>query len=248
MKLISWNVNGIRAIMKKDFVKSIKEINPDVLCLQETKINEKLHPDELNEYISFWNFAQKKGYSGTAIFTKIKPIKVAYGLDIEEHDSEGRLITLEFENFFLINVYVPNSGRGVDRLAYRENWDKELLNYINNLEKIKPVILCGDMNVAHRDIDLKNPKSNYNKSAGYMQEEIDGMNNYTGYFIDTFRYKYPNEIKYSWWSYMFQARKKNIGWRIDYFLISKKLKDKIKDAFILNEYHGSDHCPVGIIL
>jgi exodeoxyribonuclease III len=245
MKIVSWNVNGIRAIVKKDFIKSVKEINPDMLCLQETKINEKLHPDELKEYTSYWNFAQKKGYSGTAIFSKIEPLKITYGLNIEEHDTEGRLITVEYDNFFLINVYVPNSGRGIDRLAYRQIWDNELLNYIKNLEKTKPVILCGDMNVAHKDIDLKNPKSNYNKTAGYMQEEIDGMNNYTKYFIDTFRHKYPNEIKYSWWSYMFQARNKNIGWRIDYFLVSKNLK--FKDAFILNEYHGSDHCPVGII-
>ena len=246
MKIISWNVNGIRAVIRKNFIYSIKEINPDIFCLQETKINEKLHPDELNEYHSYWNFAEKKGYSGTAIFSKIKPINVNYGLGIEEHDNEGRLITAEYEDFFLVNVYVPNSGRGVDRLMYRQKWDKDLLNYVLKLEKTKPVILCGDLNVAHRDIDLKNPKSNYNKSAGYMQEEIDGMDNYTKYFIDTFRHLYPDEIKYSWWSYMFQARLKNIGWRIDYFLVSKNIK--FKDAFILNEYHGSDHCPVGIIL
>ena len=246
MKIISWNVNGIRAILKKDFINSIKEINPEIFCLQETKINEKLHPEELNEYISYWNFAEKKGYSGTAIFTKIKPINVKYGLDMEEHDNEGRLITLEFEKFYLINVYVPNSGRGVDRLFYRQKWDNDLLNYLLELEKKKPIIFCGDLNVAHRDIDLKNPKSNYNKSAGYMQEEIDGMDNYTKYFIDTFRHLYKDEIKYTWWSYMFQARKKNIGWRIDYFLTSKNID--FKDAFILNEYYGSDHCPVGIIL
>jgi exodeoxyribonuclease III len=244
MKIISWNVNGIRAILKKDFIKSIKEINPDIFCLQETKINEILHPDELKGYKSYWNFAEKKGYSGTAIFTKIEPLNVFYGLDIEEHDNEGRLITLEFKDFFLINVYVPNSGRGIDRLKYRQIWDNDLLNYLKRLEQKKPIIFCGDLNVAHKDIDLKNPKSNYNKSAGFMQEEIDGMDNYTNFFIDTFRSKYPNEIKYSWWSYMFQARSKNIGWRIDYFLVSKNLK--YNDAFILNEYLGSDHCPVGI--
>jgi exodeoxyribonuclease III len=248
MKLISWNVNGIRAILKKNFLDFVKDEKPDILCLQETKA----HPDQvdkiLNEYdFHFWNSAEKKGYSGTAIFSKIKPLTVMYGLDVSNHKGEGRIITLEFDNYYLVTVYTPNSGRGLDRLDYRQEWDKKFLKYLKNLEEKKPVVVCGDLNVAHTSIDLKNDKANYNKNAGYMQQEIDGLENYfKAGFIDTFRIFYPKVVKYTWWSYMFNARKNNAGWRIDYFLISKSFKDNVKGAFILNEVMGSDHCPVGI--
>lgn len=246
MKIISWNVNGIRAALKKGFIESMKKENPDIICIQETKA----HPDQVDiaftEYEHhFWNSAEKKGYSGTAVFSKIKPLSVMYGLGIEEHDTEGRLITLEFESFFLINVYVPNSGRGLPRLIYRQKWDKDLLKYLKDLEKKKPIILTGDLNVAHKPIDLKNPTSNYNRTAGYMQEEIDGMDNIIkAGFIDSFRefHKEPNH--YTWWSYMFNARANNVGWRIDYFVVSPKLIGKAKDSFILPKILGSDHCPV----
>lgn len=246
MKIISWNVNGIRAVLKKDFVKSVKSMNADIFCLQETKIHEALEIPGLNAYKNYWNCAERKGYSGTAVFTKKEPVNVLRGIGMEEHDSEGRVITAEYDDFYLVNVYIPNSGRGLVRLTYREQWDRDFLNFLTRLEEHKPVILCGDLNVAHREIDLKNPKSNYDKTAGYTQKEIDGMNNLQEVFIDTFRLLYPEEIKYSWWSYMFKAREKNVGWRIDYFLISKILQDKLQDAFILNEVMGSDHCPVGI--
>ena len=246
MKIISWNVNGIRAVLKKDFVKSVKSMNADIFCLQEIKIHEALEIPGLKAYKSYWNCAERKGYSGTAVFTKKEPVKVLHGIGMEEHDSEGRVITAEYDDFYLVNVYIPNSGRGLVRLTYREQWDRDFLNFLTRLEEHKPVILCGDLNVAHREIDLKNPKSNYDKTAGYTQKEIDGMNNLQEVFIDTFRLLYPGEIKYSWWSYMFKAREKNVGWRIDYFLISKILQDKLQDAFILNEVMGSDHCPVGI--
>ncbi len=243
MKIISWNVNGIRAISKKGFEDIIKKLNPDILCLQETKINEQL--PVLSEYTSYWNYAEKKGYSGTAIFTKVKPIKVSYGTD-----NEGRTITAEFEDFILINVYTPNAGPELLRLPFREEWDKEFRKLISSFKKT--VYVCGDLNVAHKEIDLKNPQSNKTTAtrpgnAGFTDEE---RNNFTKHlekgFIDTFRHFYPEEIKYSWWSYRFSARQKNIGWRIDYFLTNDI--EKVKDAFILNEIMGSDHCPVGIML
>lgn len=245
MKIISWNVNGIRAVLKKGFLDFIKKENPDILCLQETKA----HSNQLDKILSqykyhYWNSAEKKGYSGTAIFSKIKPLSVKYGMNIEKHDKEGRIITLEFEKYFLITVYTPNSGRGLVRLNYRKEWDKDFLNFINKLEKTKPIIVCGDLNVAHKDIDLANPKSNYNKTAGYTQIEIDGFNNLTKYFKDTFRIFNKDPKNYTYWSYMHNTREKNIGWRIDYFLTNIK----IKDSFILPKVLGSDHCPVGIVL
>ena len=246
MKLISWNVNGIRAILKKDFLNIIGVENPDIVCLQEIKA----HPNQVDKIMhdyehQFWNAAEKKGYSGTAIFSKIKPISVNYGIGIEEHDNEGRIITAEFEKFFLVNVYVPNSGRGTGRLDYRQMWDRDLLNYIKNLDSKKPVLVCGDLNVAHKDIDLKNAKENYNKTSGYMQEEIDGINNIlTSGFIDTWRRLNPEKIQYTWWSYMFNARNKGIGWRIDYWVVSERFMENVKSSEILDQHLGSDHCPV----
>ena len=248
MKLISWNVNGIRAAMKKGFSDYVSKEDPDILCIQETKINEQIEFKGSEKYAGYWNFAEKKGYSGTAVFTKEKPINVSYGLDMKEHDNEGRVMIVEYKEFFLVNAYIPNSGRGLPRLEYRKKWDTDFLNFLLGLEKKKPVIMCGDMNVAHKEIDLANPKSNYNKTAGYTQAEIDGMDNLQNHFLDTFREFNKEPGNYSWWSYMFNAREKNIGWRIDYFLISKKLKPSLKDAFIRHEVQGSDHCPVGIIL
>ncbi len=248
MRVVSWNVNGIRATMKKGFLDSLKEMAPDFLCIQETKaqddqVDEAL--SEINGYHIYRNSAVKKGYSGTAIFSKIKPMSVRLDMGIEEHDQEGRVIALEFEHFFIVDVYTPNSGAELKRLGYRQTWDAEFLAYLVNLEKEKPVIACGDFNVAHKPIDLARPKPNYNKSAGYMQEEIDGMDNIAAAnFIDTFRYKYPDKIKYSWWSFRAGARARNVGWRIDYLLTSAQLADKIKDADILNDVMGSDHCPV----
>ncbi len=248
MKIISWNVNGIRAIVKKDFLEDIKTLDPDILCLQETKAQ----PDEVEKaienlegYHQYYNSATKKGYSSTAILTKVKPIKVTNDMGIPEHDNEGRVICAEFENFHLVTVYVPNAGAGLKRLDYRQQWDIDFKQYLVELEKTKPIVVCGDLNVAHTAIDLKNDKSNYNKTAGYTQIEIDGLQAMldTG-LIDSFRYKNPNIVKYSYWSYRFNARKNNSGWRIDYFLVSEKLKDKILSAEILNEYFGSDHCPV----
>jgi len=248
MRLISWNVNGIRAIMKKDFASSMEVMAPDVLCIQETKAQDEQVSEALgsiNGYHIYSNSAGKKGYSGTAIFTKVEPIAVRPDMDIDEHDMEGRVLTLEFKDFFLVNVYTPNSGSELKRLAYRQTWDAAFLAYIKNMESEKPVIICGDLNVAHKEIDLARPKPNYNKSAGYMQEEIDGMDNLVAAgFIDTFRHERPEEVKYSWWSYRAGAKPKNIGWRIDYFLISPALVGSIKDADILDEIMGSDHCPV----
>lgn len=252
MKLISWNVNGIRAVAKKGLVDIIKELNADIICFQETKaqddqVMEAL--DGLEGYHVYTNSAEKKGYSGTCILTKEKPLNVAYGLGIEEHDKEGRLITAEFEQFYLLTTYVPNSQRGLVRIDYRQQWDRDLLTFMKGLEEKKPVILCGDLNVAHQPIDLKNPKSNFNKTAGYTEWEIAGMDNFLqGGYTDTFRHFYPNEIKYSWWSYRMNARAKNVGWRIDYFLVSDQYMDRVEDAFILNEVMGSDHCPVGLLL
>jgi len=248
MRLVSWNVNGIRAAMKKDFPASLKDMKTDVLCLQETKAQDDQVVEALeviDGYHIYKNSAVKKGYSGTAILSKKEPLAVSYDIGIEEHDQEGRVIAAEFEDYFLITVYTPNSGSELKRLSYRQKWDADFLAYIKKLEKQKPVIVCGDLNVAHKDIDLARPKPNYNKSAGYMQEEIDGMDNIIGAdFIDTFRYKKPEEVKYSWWSYRAGARANNVGWRIDYFLTSPTLSDKIKSADILNDVMGSDHCPV----
>lgn len=252
MKLISFNVNGIRATVKKGLYDSIARMNPDILCLQETKANDEQVREALaglNGYEIYTNSAEKAGYSGTAILTKIKPLSVANGIGLKEFDNQGRTITAEFEHFFVVNTYVPNSGQDLVKLDYRVEWDKALLAYLLNLEKKKPVIWCGDMNVAHQAIDLANPKSNYNKTAGYTQKEIDGLTNYVqSGFVDTFRHFYPEVVKYSWWSARFNSRAKNVGWRIDYFMLSKKLLDQVKDAFILNEIEGSDHCPVGIDL
>jgi exodeoxyribonuclease-3 len=250
MKLVSWNLNGIRAVEKKGLSTILEHINADIIGFQETKAQDDQVLEALKEvsgYHIFSNSAVKKGYSGTAILSKKEPIKVTYGLGIEEHDQEGRLICAEYEDFYYITVYVPNSGNGLVRLKYRTKWDNDLLEFVNN--KDKPVFLCGDLNVAHQELDLKNPKSNYNKTAGYTQFEIDGMTNYINSgFTDTFRHFYPQEIKYSWWSYRFNARLKNIGWRLDYFLASKEALNMVNDAFILNDVMGSDHCPVGIEL
>ena len=247
MKIVSWNVNGIRACIKNGFKESVKSINPDILCLQETKLSDKFQLEMPELPIGTWNNAERKGYSGTAILSKQNPISSSIGIGIAEHDKEGRVITLEFGDFYLVNVYVPNSGRGLTRLDYRQEWDKDFLSYLKKLEKKKPVIACGDLNVAHKEIDLKNPKSNWNKTAGFTEKECKGMDNIINNgFIDTFRYFYPKEVRYSWWSYMFDARNKNIGWRIDYFIVSQSLKSRLKSAFILDKVLGSDHCPVGI--
>jgi exodeoxyribonuclease-3 len=252
MKIISFNVNGIRAIMQKSFVEDMKKVDADIICLQETKATVEQVKEvakAVDGYHVFANEAERKGYSGTAILTKHVPISVTYYIGKQEHDNEGRITCAEFEAYFLITVYVPNSGSELARLGYRQTWDKEFLAYLKNLEKTKPVIVCGDFNVAHKAIDLARPKENYNKAAGFMQEEIDGMDAFTSNGLaDTFRAKNGDEIKYSWWSYRAGARGKNIGWRIDYFLVSESLLPKVKDAFILNEVMGSDHCPVGITL
>ncbi len=253
MKLISWNVNGIRAIAKKSFFTDLEILDPTIICLQETKANDIQVAEtleSLNGKLLYSNSAERPGYSGTAVISKIQPINVIKDTGIREFDAEGRVLCLEFEQFFLVNVYVPNSGSELARLAYRQEWDKIFFNYLKDLERIKPVIVCGDLNVAHKEIDLARPKANYNKAAGYMQEEIDGMNRLTeGGLADTFRYFYPDEGgRYSWWSFRAGARSKNIGWRIDYFLVSKSFLPKVKDAFIREDISGSDHCPVGIIL
>lgn len=253
MKIVSWNVNGIRAIAKKDFFTDLEKINPDILCLQETKAQDDQVAevlDSVKDYFSFSNSAEKKGYSGTAVLSKTKPISVFRGIGIEEHDNEGRVLGLEFEDFYLVNVYVPNSGNELKRLGYRQTWDKAFYDFLKSLEKNKPVIVCGDLNVAHTEIDLARPLPNYNKSAGYMQEEIDGLDRYiSGGFKDTFRLFNPDlKEAYSWWSYRGGARERNIGWRIDYFLASESLVPSIKNADILSDVLGSDHCPVMIAL
>ena len=248
MKLVSWNVNGIRAITKKDFYSSVRSFNWDVLCLQETKAQENEAAEALKpvgELHSYFNSAEKKGYSSTAVLSIPKPSGHSLDMGVEEHDREGRIICVEYEKFHLVNVYVPNSGQGLVRLDYRQQWDRDFLHYLKEKEKSKPVIVCGDFNVAHRPIDLKNDKSNYNKTAGYTQIEIDGMDNFINAgFVDTFRYLHPEEVAYSYWSYRMNARARNVGWRIDYFLVSESLKAKIKSASILAQYMGSDHCPV----
>ncbi len=253
MKLVSWNVNGIRAIAKKSFFEHLEALNTDILCLQETKAQDDQVAETLSALEGFHIYthsAERKGYSGTAILSKQPALNVSFGIGIDEHDKEGRVITAEYGSFYLVNVYVPNSGSELLRLDYRQEWDKAFFDFLKNLERTKPVIVCGDMNVAHREIDIARPKANYNKTAGFMQEEIDGMDRYTqGGFVDTFRALYPEaKDKYSWWSYRGGARAKNIGWRIDYFLISEVLKSHLQEAFILPELDGSDHCPVGVEL
>tara|TARA_B100000900_G_C20452230_1_gene663667 strand:+ start:154 stop:912 length:759 start_codon:yes stop_codon:yes gene_type:complete len=246
MKILSWNVNGIRAVIKKGFYEYMNDVNPDVICIQETKANPEQVDLELNDYeYKFWNSADKKGYSGTAIFSKIKPISVENDLNISKHDYEGRVICSEFLNFFLVTVYTPNSKRDLSRLKYRyEEWDVDFLKYLKKLEKLKPVIFCGDLNVAHKEIDLKNPKSN-KKNAGFTNEEREGFQNYIDSgFVDTFRLFNSEPNNYTWWSYMFNSRAKNVGWRIDYFCISEILKEKVKSSKILPEIMGSDHAPV----
>lgn len=250
MKIVSWNVNGIRAVMKKGFDEIFQNFNADVVCLQETKAQDEQVIEALkgfDNYHLFCNSAEKKGYAGTTIISKSKPLGFIKDMGIEEHDNEGRISGVEFDQFYIINVYVPNSGSELIRLDYRQKWDEDFLNYLKNLEQKKPVIVVGDFNVANKEIDLARPKPNYNKSAGYMQEEIDGFDNFTNNdLVDTFRYVHPEEIKYSWWSYRANARGKNVGWRIDYVLTSKKIIDDVTSAFILNDVFGSDHCPVGI--
>ena len=244
-KLISWNVNGLRACLGKNFMEFFDYVDADIFCFQETKIQEGQVDWNKEGYYAYWNYAEKKGYSGTAIFSKEKPLNVTYGIGIEEHDKEGRVITLEFDNYYMVTVYTPNSQNGLARLEYRMKWEDDFRNYLLNLKKNKPVIVTGDMNVAHKEIDLKNPKTN-RKNAGFTDEERQKMTELLEVgFIDTFRYFYPDtEGIYSWWSYRFKAREKNAGWRIDYFLVSDDLKDKIIDAHIHTEIMGSDHCPI----
>ena len=245
MKLVSWNVNGIRACVQKGFLDSFREINADIFCLQETKMQEGQLELELEGYYQYWNYAVRKGYSGTAVFTKEKPIRVVNGIGIEEHDQEGRVITCEFETFYFVTVYTPNSQDGLKRLDYRMRWEDDFRAYLKKLEETKPVIVTGDMNVAHQEIDLKNPNTN-RKNDGFTDEERGKFTELLDAgFIDTFRYFYPDkEGAYSWWSYRFKAREKNAGWRIDYFCVSEVLKDRLKDAEILTDVYGSDHCPV----
>lgn len=245
MKVISWNVNGLRAAINKGFNDFFDSINADVFCIQETKLQPEQIKFEKEGYKQYWNSAVKKGYSGTAVFTKIEPINVSYGIGIEEHDQEGRVITLEFEKFYLVNCYTPNSKRELERLDYRQVWEDNFREYLVKLNNTKPVILCGDLNVAHKEIDLKNPSSNHH-NAGFTDEEREKMTQLLDAgFVDSFRYKYPDKTgEYSWWSYMFHARENNAGWRIDYFIVSNKIKEKIIDAKIHQEVLGSDHCPV----
>ncbi|MBC8590933.1 exodeoxyribonuclease III [Wansuia hejianensis] len=249
MKLISWNVNGIRACVKKGFLDYFKEVDADIFCLQETKLQEGQIDLELEGYYQYWNYAEKKGYSGTAIFTKVEPISVYYGMGIDYHDNEGRMITAEYDDFYLVNVYTPNSQRELARLEYRMKWEDDFRSYIKDLDNKKPVIICGDLNVAHKEIDLKNPSSN-RKNAGFTDEERGKLTELLDEgFIDTFRYFYPDkEDAYSWWSYITRARERNAGWRIDYFVASEKLKDRLKSADIHNHILGSDHCPVELII
>ncbi|MDN7242084.1 exodeoxyribonuclease III [Planococcus sp. N028] len=245
MKLISWNVNGLRAVMKKGFMDFFEKADADVFCLQEIKLQEGQIEMNLPGYFKYWNYAHKKGYSGTAIFTKKEPLAVHYGLGIDEHDTEGRVITLEFENSFVVTVYTPNSQHGLLRLDYRLQWEDAILDYVKTLDRLKPVILCGDLNVAHEEIDLKNPKANM-KNSGFTPDERGKMSAFLASgFIDTFRYFYPEKTdNYSWWSYRSECRARNIGWRIDYFIASESLQPKLIDAKIHSEIFGSDHCPV----
>ena len=252
MNIISFNVNGIRAITAKSFLSDMQALNPDVICLQETKATVEQVKETLasmTDYQIFANEAERKGYSGTAILTKSKPLSVRYDMGVSEHDHEGRIICAEYASFFLVTVYVPNSGSELARLGYRQQWDRDFLQYLKGLESQKPVLVCGDFNVAHRAIDLARPKENYNKAAGYMQEEIDGMDAFEqAGLLDTFRVLNPEGVKYSWWSYRAGARQNNIGWRIDYFLASKAMMPAVSSAEILNDVMGSDHCPVKVTL
>ena len=249
MKLISWNVNGLRACVDKGFMDFFKTADADVFCIQESKLQEGQIALDMPGYHQYWNYAEKKGYSGTALFCKEEPLGVTYGLGIEEHDKEGRVITAEFPQFYVVTVYTPNSQRELTRLSYRMEWEEAFLAYLKKLEETKPVISCGDLNVAHQEIDLKNPKSNHH-NAGFTDEERNKFSNLLeAGFIDTFRYFYPDkEGIYSWWSYMFKAREKNAGWRIDYFVVSESLKERLKGAAIHTDILGSDHCPVELTL
>ena len=248
-KLISWNVNGLRSCMGKGFMDFFDSVDADVFCLQEIKLSEVQIEWNKENYYSYWNYAEKKGYSGTAVFSKEKPLSVKYGIGIDEHDHEGRVITLEFENFYMVTVYTPNSQRELTRLEYRMKWEDDFRNFLNDLRKTKPVVVTGDMNVAHKEIDLKNPKTN-RKNAGFTDEERQKMTELLDSgFIDTFRYFYPDaEQRYSWWSYMFKSREKNAGWRIDYFLASKELEDRLISAEIHDKVLGSDHCPIELVI
>jgi exodeoxyribonuclease-3 len=252
MKITTWNVNGIRAVIKKDFFKSIRSIDPDILCLQETKAQDDEVRTALfgfDAYTIYVNSAEKKGYSGTAIASKPEPLSVAYGINIPEHDKEGRVITAEYQDFYLVNVYTPNAGQGLKRLEYKAQWNKDFQIYVENLDKKKPVIICGDLNVAHQAIDLKNDKANYNKSAGYTEVEIQGFSALLqAGFIDVFRYLYPEKVAYTYWSYRFKARERNTGWRIDYFVVSKRFISRVEDVIIHSDILGSDHCPVSLII
>jgi exodeoxyribonuclease-3 len=248
MKLISWNVNGLRACVGKGFEESFKQLDADFFCLQETKMQEGQLDLHLEGYESYWNYAEKKGYSGTAIYTRHTPLSVSYGIGEEEHDHEGRVITLETADFYLVTVYTPNSQDGLRRLDYRMKWEDAFLQYLQKLDSYKPVIVCGDMNVAHEEIDLKNPKTN-RRNAGFTDEERAKFTHLlSSGFTDTFRFLHPDEVKYSWWSYRFKAREKNAGWRIDYFVVSNRLSDRIATAEIHTEIMGSDHCPVELVI
>ena len=248
MRFISWNVNGLRACVGKGFEESFSKLDADFFCLQETKMQTDQLDLQVPGYESFWNFADKKGYSGTAIYTRQKPIQVTYGIGIDEHDHEGRVITMEMEDFYLITCYTPNSQDGLRRLDYRMKWEDDFMDYLKRLDAVKPIILCGDLNVAHEEIDLKNPKTN-RKNAGFTDEERAKMTRLlSNGFIDSFRQLYPEQVTYSWWSYRFRAREKNAGWRIDYFIVSERLLQRIKDAKIHTEILGSDHCPVELEL
>ena len=252
MKIISFNVNGIRAIVSKNFIQDMQAISPDVICLQETKADAEqvaIAVAGLSGYHVFANAADKKGYSGTAILSKKAPLSIQYDMGIDEHDHEGRIVKAEFDDFYLVCVYVPNSGSELARLPYRQQWDADFLAFLKKCEETKPVVICGDLNVAHQAIDLARPKENYNKAAGYMQEEIDGMNRFVeAGLVDTFRNAHPEQAKYSWWSYRAGAREKNVGWRIDYFLASEAFLNRISATEIYNDILGSDHCPVGITI
>lgn len=248
MKFISWNVNGLRACVTKGFEDIFKNLDADFFCLQETKMQHGQLDLQFEGYTSYWNYAEKKGYSGTAIYSKHKPINVSYGIGVEQHDHEGRVVTLEFDSFFLVTVYTPNTQDELKRLDYRMQWETDFQAYLKTLDARKPVIVCGDMNVAHQEIDLKNPKTN-RRNAGFTDEEREKMTQLLNSgFVDTFRFLYPDTITYSWWSYRFKAREKNTGWRIDYFLTSERLKDKITEAKIHTDIFGSDHCPVELDL
>ncbi|MGB9679531.1 MAG: exodeoxyribonuclease III [Thermoanaerobacteraceae bacterium] len=247
MKLVTWNVNGLRACVQKGFIDFFNEINADIFSIQETKLQKGQIDLEFNNYYSYWNYAEKKAYSGTAVFTKYKPISVSYGIDQEKHDSEGRVITLEYDKFYLVNVYTPNSQRELARLSYRMEWEDDFKKFLSKLNSVKPIILCGDLNVAHQEIDIKNPSAN-RKNAGFTDEEREKITTLlnSGY-IDTFRYFYPDKKDaYTWWSYMHKSREKNIGWRIDYFIVSERIKNLLIDVKIHSEITGSDHCPVSL--